>query len=73
MPGGQVTDNADLALRYDCVQALDVQLQCIGQRLPTASLCDFDTSHFPPGPRVQSFTTPEASRNSHHSPRTTGM
>ena len=48
MPGGQLTDNADLALR----EALDVQLQCIGQGLPAASLCEFATSHLPPEPRV---------------------
>ena len=66
MPGGQLTDNADLALR----KALDVQLQCIGQGLPASSLREFATSHLPPGPRVYSFTTPEASRYSHHSPGT---
>ena len=48
MPGGQLTDNADLALR----EALDVQLQCIGQGLPAASLCEFATSHLSPEPRV---------------------
>ena len=65
MPGGQLTDNADLALR----EAL-VQLQCIGQGLPAASLCEFASSHLLPGPRVYPFTTPEASRYSHHLPGT---
>ena len=43
MSGGQLTDNADLALR----EALDVQQQCIGQGLPEASICEFATSHLP--------------------------
>ena len=63
MPGDQLTYNEDLALR----EALDDQLQCIGQGLPAASLCEFATSRLPPGPRVNPFTTPEASRYSHHS------
>ena len=66
MPGGQLTDNADLALR----EALDVQLQCIGQGLSTASHCVFATLCLPSGQRVYSFTTPEASCYSHHSPGT---
>ena len=66
MPDGQLTDNADLALR----EALEVQLQCIGQGLPAASFYEFATSRLLPGPRVYSFTTPETSRYSHHSPET---
>ena len=66
MPGGQLTNNADLALRG----ALDVQMQCTGQGLPAASLCEFATSRLPPRLRVYPFTTPEASRYSHHSPGT---
>ena len=66
MPGGLLTDNADLALR----EALDVQLQCTGQKLPAASLCEFATSCLPTGPRVYPFTTTEASRHSHHPPGT---
>ena len=53
MPGGQLADNADLALR----EALDVQLQCTGQGLPADS--KFATSRLPPGPKVYPFTTPE--------------
>ena len=67
MPGGQLTNNADLALR----EALDVQLQCIGQSLPAASLCEFATSRLPPVMRVYTFTIPEASRYSHNLPGTT--
>ena len=66
MPGSQLTDNADLGLR----EALDVQLQCIGQGLPTASLREFATSRLSLGPRVYPFTTSEASCYSHHSPGT---
>ena len=51
MSGGQLTDNADLALR----EALDVQQQCIGQGLPAASLCEFATSHLHTGPRLYPF------------------
>ena len=66
MPGGQLIDNADLTLG----EALDVQLQCIGQGWPAASLCEFATSHLPPRPRVYPFATPGASRYCHHSPGT---
>ena len=66
MPGGQLTDNADLALR----ETLDAQLQCIRQGLPAASLCEFAILHLPPRPRVYPYTTQEASRYSHHSPGT---
>ena len=69
IPGGQLTDNADLALR----EALDVQLHCslLGKgKLPAANLCEFATLRLPPGPTVYPFATPEASRYSHHSPRT---
>ena len=66
MHGGQLTDNADLTLR----EALIVLLQCIGQGVPAASLCEFATSHLPTGPTIYPFTSPEAYRYSHHSPRT---
>ena len=70
MPGGQLTDNADPDLL--CVMpSILVKLQCTGQGLSAANLCEFTTSRLSPWPRVYRSTTAEVSRYSHYSPRTT--
>ena len=61
--GGQLAEHADLICGY----ALDVQQQSRGHEESTSNIFRF--SQLLPGTRVYAFTTPEASRVHHHSPK----
>ena len=60
LPGCQLANNADLALR----ESFNVQLEDIGQKGPTADIWRA-ASRLLPGPRVYPFTTPLFSRFIH--------